>query len=583
MNIFSHFSQQIQQLVKEHASSWQLENLDNLSRMSVEAPKDASHGDIATNVALILAKPNSQNPRDLGQKIADKLAHLSNVQSAEIAGPGFINLRLADSFWQNCIADILKSSANYGQSNKGAGEVINVEYVSANPTGPLHVGHCRGAIVGDAIARLLSFVGYNVTKEYYINDAGAQVDVLARSAYLRYVEAITKKEAEIPEGLYPGEYLIAVGEALAAKYGDRYIGVDNEEYLEEFRNFAIEQMMQLIKVQLDELGVHHDVFTSERSFVQSGKMEKALDILRDMGVVYEGILPKPKGSDDEDWEPIELTLFKSTDFGDDVDRPLFKSDGSHTYFASDIAYHFDKYQRGAKLQVDIWGADHGGYVKRMQAGLKAITSNNAELRVKLCQMVNLMDNGTPVKMSKRAGNFITTSDVVEKVGKDVVRFIMLTRSADTQLEFDLTKVVEMSKDNPVFYVQYAHARVCSVKKQLEEAFDGIDLSDENLQKASLNLLTNEGELSLIRNMLRWPLIVEAAAEKQEPHRIANYLYELAAQLHSQWNKGNDDASLRFIILNDIELSLARFALLRSVQNIIAIGLDLFGVEPKEKM
>ncbi|MFV0321457.1 MAG: arginine--tRNA ligase [Alphaproteobacteria bacterium] len=583
MNIFSHFSKIINALVTDNASAWGLSDLSNLDRMAVEPPRDQSHGDIATNVALILAKPNKLNPRDLGQKIADELSKLDIVDTVEIAGPGFINMRISNRFWQQSVADILKAGGNFGKPNDGKDQMVNVEYVSANPTGPLHIGHCRGAVLGDAIASILDFAGYKVTKEYYVNDAGAQVDILARSTYLRYAEAITKKEAQIPEGLYPGEYLIPVGEALAKQYGDQFINTDESEYLAIFRDFSIEKMLDLIKNQLTELGVQHEVFTSERSFVESGKMNDALTELREKGIVYEGILPKPKGKEDSGWQPLELTLFRSSAYGDDVDRPLFKSDGTHTYFASDIAYHYDKYLRGAKILIDILGADHGGYVKRMQAAVKAMSDNNATLDAKLCQMVNLMDNGEPVKMSKRAGNFITTTDVVEKVGKDVVRFIMLTRSADTQLDFDLTKVIEMSKDNPVFYVQYAHARVSSVKKQLEETFADINLSDAALQTADLSLLTDEGELNIMRNLLRWPSVVAGTAEKHEPHRIANYLYETAAQLHAQWNRGNDDASLRFVILNDVKLSIARFALLRAVQNTIAIGLTLFGVEPREKM
>ncbi len=582
MNIFSLFAEQIHSIVSANQENWGLSDISRLAQITVEPPRDAANGDIATNTALILAKPNGQNPRELGQKLADELQKLENVEKAEIAGPGFVNLRIADDFWQQSVIDIIGQGHNFGRSQDKK-EKINVEYVSVNPTGPLHVGHSRGAVVGDAIAEILKFVGYDVTKEYYINDAGAQVDILARSSYLRYKEALGLGKAEIPEGLYPGEYLMPVGKALAEKYGDKFVNAKEEDYLSLFREFSVDAMMKLIKGQLDELGVHQDIFTSERALVEGGKLKEAIDVLRAKDIVYEGTLPKPKGKEDKNWQPVELTLFRSSSYGDDVDRPLFKSDGSHTYFASDIAYHFDKYQRGAKRQIDIWGADHAGYVKRMQAGVKAMSEGKANLEVKLCQIVNFTKNGEPVRMSKRAGNFITTSDVVEAVGKDVVRFIMLTRSADTQFDFDFAKVVEMSKDNPVFYVQYAHARICSVKKQIMEAFAGVDLSDEALKKAAIGKLKDEGELNLMRHMLKWPQIVESAAENYEPHRIANYLYDLSALVHSQWNRGNEDASLRFVSPHDVELTSARFALLRSLQIIIATGLGLFGVNAKENM
>ncbi len=582
MNIFAFFASEIHKIITENQKEWELANITNLSRITVEPPRDINHGDMATNAALILAKPNNQNPRDLGQKLADKLQALDMVEEVEIAGPGFVNLRISNHFWQQAVLTILSQGCDFGR-HKAKGEMINVEYVSVNPTGPLHVGHSRGAVVGDAIAEILKFVGYDVIKEYYINDAGAQVDILARSSYLRYKEALGQGEAEIPEGLYPGEYLIPVGQALAEKYGDKFMNADEDEYLHIFRDFSVEAMMKLIKNQLDELGVYQDVFTSERRLVEGGKLEEAIEYLRDKNIVYEGVLPKPKGKEDDEWKPVELTLFRSSCYGDDVDRPLFKSDGSHTYFASDIAYHFDKYQRGAARQIDIWGADHAGYVKRMQAGVKAMSEGKADLKVKLCQIVNFTKNGSPVRMSKRAGNFITTSDVVKAVGKDVVRFIMLTRSADTQFDFDFNKVVEMSKDNPVFYVQYAHARICSVKKQIVEILGDVELSDEALQKAQIDRMTDEGELNIIRHMLKWPLIVEMAAENYEPHRIANYLYELSGLIHSQWNKGNEDTSLRFVSPDDVELTIARFALLRAVQIVIAIGLMLFGVNAKESM
>lgn len=582
MNIFSLFASKIHEIITENQEDWGLVDISHLNRITVEPPRDASHGDMATNTALILAKPNKKNPREIGEKLAEKLQMLDIVETAEIAGPGFVNLRISHNFWQKAVLEIIAQGKNFGRL-AAKDEKINVEYVSVNPTGPLHVGHSRGAVVGDAIAEILKFAGYDVVKEYYINDAGAQVDILARSSFLRYKEALGLGEAEIPEGLYPGEYLIPVGQALAEKYGDKFAHADETEYLHLFREFSVDAMMKLIKNQLDELGVHQDIFTSERDLVEGGKLKEAVDYLRVKDIVYEGMLPKPKGKDDADWKPVELTLFRSSDYGDDVDRPLFKSDGSHTYFASDIAYHFDKYQRGAARQIDIWGADHAGYVKRMQAGVKAMSGGEAHLEVKLCQIVNFTKNGEPVRMSKRAGNFITTSDVVEAVGKDVVRFIMLTRSADTQFDFDFNKVVEMSKDNPVFYVQYAHARICSVKKQIKEAFSDIELSDKALAQALMDKITDEGELNIIRHMLKWPQTLEAAAENYEPHRIANYLYDLSSLIHAQWNRGNEDASLRFVRADDIELTKARFALLRAAQTLIAIGLMLFGVSAKESM
>ncbi len=583
MDVFSRFLHDIQEIIKQLHQQGYLSDLSNISRVQVEPPRDPSHGDLATNAALVLAKQNGLNPRELAGKLVEELEKNDDIAEVSIAGAGFVNLKLNNSVWYDQLCTIIEKGADFGRSDMGKGQAVNVEYVSANPTGPLHVGHCRGAILGDTIANILTFTGFDVTKEYYINDAGGQVDILARSVYIRYAEALGKDMGIIPEGLYPGEYLIPVGKELADIHGDRYLDADEAEYLPVFQKFAVDAMMKMIKQQLDELGIHHDVFTSEYDIIHNDKLSKAIDYLRDKGIIYEGYLEKPKGGNIEDWEETELTLFKSSDYGDDVDRPLFKSNGDHTYFASDIAYHFDKYKRGALKQIDIFGADHAGYVKRMKAGVRAMSEGKASLEVKLCQIVRLFDNGKPVKMSKRAGNFITTSDVVEAVGKDVTRFMMLTRSADTQLDFDFTKVKEMSKDNPVFYVQYAHARICSVKRQLQEIFKTLDFFDTVLLNSDLSMLNHEGELAIMRHLAKWEITVKGAAEYYEPHRIANYLYDLAALVHGQWGYGNDDESLRFIIQNDIKLSLARLALLRSVQIVLSCGLNLFGVEPKETM
>lgn len=469
-----------------------------------------------------------------------------------------------------------------GNSDIGTGQTVNVEYVSANPTGPMHVGHGRGAVVGDALALLLAKAGYKVTKEYYINDAGAQVDVLARSAYLRYREAFGET-IEIPEGLYPGDYLVPVGEKLKETFGDKWLNAEEGDYLEEIKAFSINAMMDLIREDLAVLGVTHDVFSSEKELVENGGVDKAITYLEERGLIYTGVLEPPKGKKPEDWEPRPQLLFKASEFGDDVDRPLKKSDGSGTYFASDIAYHFDKFQRGSDQLIDVMGADHGGYVKRMKAAVKAMSEGKAELDIKLAQMVNLMDNGEPVKMSKRAGTFITLREVIDKVGKDVVRFIMLTRKNDAQLEFDFTKVTEQSKDNPVFYVQYAHARCHSVFRKADEEFTDLDRTETALAKADLSLLNDESELTLMRLMAEWPRLIEAAAESHEPHRITYYLYDLASEFHSLWNKGTGDVSLRFLHADNLELTKARLALLKAVSLVIASGLLVLGVEPREEL
>ncbi len=558
---------------------------DGLSfgRITVETPRDESHGHVATNAAMVLAKPSAQKPRELAEAIADKLRADNAVTQVEIAGPGFINITLSDDIWFRELADILRAGTGYGASDMGGGEAVNVEYVSANPTGPMHVGHGRGAAIGESLAALLDKAGYNVTREYWVNDAGAQIEILSRSLHLRYREALGEDIGEIPEGLYPGEYLVAPAKDVAAKDGDQWVSRDESDWLGVFRRYAIDAMMELIRADLDRLGIRFDVFTFESSMVETGKVQAALDYLTDKGLMYTGVLEPPKGKKPEDWEPRPQTLFRSTDFGDDVDRPLIKSDGSWTYFSTDIAYHWDKYQRGFKTQINIWGADHGGYVKRMQAAVKAMTAGDGNLDVKLCQMINLLDDGKQFKMSKRAGNFVTMADVVEKVGKDVFRFIMMTRKNDAQLDFDLQKVTEQSRDNPVFYVQYAHARIHSVLRHAADAFSVHELQPDALADADLTRLEDDAEKALIMQMANWPRIVESAALAHEPHRVAFYLNDLAASFHGLWNMGKDNTQLRFIVEGDRELTRARMALIRGVSLVIASGLEIFGVTPVEEM
>ncbi|SCA54933.1 Arginine--tRNA ligase [Candidatus Terasakiella magnetica] len=582
MNFFKSFHNDISSIVQKLSSDGKLPEGMDPSRLTCEPPRDASHGDVATNAAMVLCKQAKMKPRDLAEILAEEIKNIDHVVSVDVAGPGFINIKLATEFWHARLKDVLAAGLNWGDSEMGKGQNINVEYVSANPTGPMHVGHGRGAVVGDALALLLSKAGYDVTKEYYINDAGAQVDVLARSAYLRYREAFGET-IEIPEGLYPGDYLVGTGQQLKEKFGDKWLNADESEWLAEIRAFSIDAMMDLIRNDLAALGVEHNVFSSERELVENDMVGKAIKYLEDRDLVYTGVLEPPKGKKPDDWEPRPQLLFKATDFGDDVDRPLKKSDGSNTYFANDIAYHFDKFSRGADQMIDIFGADHGGYVKRMKAAVKAMSEGKGELDIKLAQMVNLMENGEPVKMSKRAGTFVTLRDVIDKVGKDVVRFIMLTRKSDAQLEFDFTKVVEQSKDNPVFYVQYAHARCYSVFRKAIDEFDGLDLSVEKLATADLSLLNDESELTLMRQMAEWPRLVEAAAESHEPHRITYFLYELASEFHSLWNKGTGDVQLRFLHSDNEDLTNARLALLKAVSLVIASGLVVLGVEPREEL
>jgi arginyl-tRNA synthetase len=534
---------------------------------------------MATNAAMVLAKPAKQKPRDIAEALAAKLALDPRVSSADVAGPGFLNLRLDASVWQGLPSAILKAGTDYGRSTMGNGQRVNVEYVSANPTGPMHVGHARGAIVGDAMASLLAYGGYDVTREYYINDGGAQVDVLARSVYLRYLEA-HGQEVEFADGTYPGDYLVPVGQALKDKVGDQYVDQPEEAWLVEIREFATAAMMDLIREDLAALGVHMDHFFSEKSLYGTGRIEDAIQSLKDKDLIYRGVLEPPKGKKPEDWEPREQTLFKSTEHGDDVDRPIMKSDGSWTYFAPDIAYHYDKVTRGFDQLIDIFGADHGGYVKRMKAAVSALSQGKVPLDIKLIQLVKLYKNGEPFKMSKRAGTFVTLRDVVDMVGADVARFHMLTRKPDASLDFDFDKVVEQSKENPVFYVQYAHARICSVLRKAAD--EGIDVSDTALADVDLSDMTHEAEIMMARKLAEWPRLIEIAARSNEPHRVATYLSELAAELHGLWNRGNDDVSLRFVQA-DKEVTQAKIALARAVAVVISAGLGILGVTPAEEM
>jgi len=544
--------------------------------VTVEPPRDAARGDLATNAAMVLAKAAGASPRALADAIKPKLEALPPVASVEVAGPGFINLRLTADTWRDELRTILREEAQYGLSTIGADERVNVEYVSANPTGPLHMGHCRGAVVGDSLARLLEAAGFRVTKEYYVNDAGAQVDTLSRSVHLRYREALGEDIGEIPEGMYPGDYLKPIGIVLAAEFGDEFVARPEAEWLPVFRSAAIKAMLDLIRFDLALLDIHHDLFSSEAELQKSGAVGEAMDVLRSKGLVYEGMLERPKSLDPNDeWSPEELTLFRSTQFGDDQDRPMKKADGSWTYFGADAAYHWQK-AKSADHLVNIWGADHAGTVKRVQAAVNALTDGRVDLDVKLVQMVRLFRGGEPVKMSKRAGDFVTLAEVVNEVGKDVVRFMMLTRRADAPLDFDFTRVVEASKDNPVFYVQYAHARISSLKRKAAAA--GVDLSS----KADLSLLDEE-ELALVKRAAQYPRVVEGAATAHEPHRIAFYLYDLAAEFHALWNRGNDDPERRFLLENNPQLSRARLELAMGIAQIIRSGLDLMGVAATEEM
>ena len=580
MNIFRHFETRIEAALTALVAEGILPSGLDFSRIAVEPPRDASHGDLSTNAAMVLAKPAGMNPRALAEKLTEKLKSEASVTEVSIAGPGFINLRLTSEIWLGGILDVLTAGAAYGASDMGTGKNVNVEYVSANPTGPMHVGHVRGAVFGDALANLLEKVGYRVCREYYINDAGGQIEVLARSAFMRYREALGET-ITIPEGLYPGDYLVPVGAALAKTHGDKLLKAPDAEWMPIVRDTTMAMMMDLIRGDLAVLGITHEVFFSERTLHQNGAVEAVLKLLTDKGLIYTGVLERPKGDASEDWEERPQTLFRSTQFGDDQDRALKKSDGSWTYFAPDIAYHYDKFQRGFTTLIDVWGADHSGYIKRVKAAVAAITDNQAEIDVKVCQMVRLFRDGEPFRMSKRAGDFITLRDVVDEVGKDAVRFMMLTRKNDASLDFDFAKVMEQSRDNPVFYVQYAHARIRSVLRNAAE--QGIDITEASLAKADLSLLKDEAELALVKQMGAFPRAIEQAAQAHEPHRIAFELNDLAASFHGLWNKGKDEPGLRFILADERDVTIARLALIRAAAFVLAAGLGVLGVEPAEEM
>ena len=582
MNIFAEFEARVRAATSEVQKSGTLPAGIDLSKITTEPPRDENHGDISTNVAMVLAKAAGKSPMEIAQKIGDILGQADDVLGVNIAGPGFINVKLADVFWHRVVRAALSEKTEFGTSDFGKDEKINVEYVSVNPTGPLHVGHCRGAIYGDALANLLEYVGYDVVREYYFNDAGAQIDALARSVHWRIGEALGKNSGEMPEDLYPGEYLKPLGEKLAAEHGAELTAMAENQWLPVLRTVGVEAMMALIKDDLALLGIHHDVFFSELS-LHSGEIKQTIDDLNTKGLIYDGFLPPPKGRTPEDWKAREQTLFRATEFGDDIDRPLMKSNGDYTYFAADVAYFKNKFDRGFSQMIYVLGADHSGYIKRLQAIAKAISGNKAEAIVRICQMVKLFRNGIPVKMSKRAGNFITMRDVVEEVGPDSVRFMMLYRKNDAPLDFDFVKVTEQSRDNPVFYVQYAHARICSVMRGASEIIEESELSSRMLSDASLELLDDENERQLMRKIASFPRIIESAARAHEPHRLAFYLYEVASTFHSLWNKGKELPHLRFIDAKNSDTTKARLALIGATANVIARGLTILGVEATEEM
>ena len=585
-NIFGAVALGVQRATAALISAGYLPAGIDLSRITVEPPRDASHGDMATNAAMVFAKDAGKKPRELAEKYAEALRSDDLLARVDIAGPGFINLTLKPTAWTGVLREAVRLGSQYGKNDIGQGAPVNVEYVSANPTGPMHVGHGRGAVFGDALANLLEFTGFKVTREYYVNDAGAQVDVLARSAYLRYREALGEDAGTIPEGLYPGEYLKPVGAALAAGHGDALRKRSKKDWLPIARQKAIEMMMAMLRDDLAAMNITHGVFFSERSLIEGGadRVAETIDWLRQHGYVYEGRLPPPKGALPDDWEDREQTLFRSTAFGDDVDRPLKKSDGSYTYFASDIAYHRSKLERGFGTLIDVWGADHGGYVKRMQAAVAALSERKAVLEVKLIQLVKLLRQGEPVKMSKRAGEFVTLREVVDEVGRDAVRFMMLFRKNDAPLDFDLAKVIEQSRDNPVFYVQYAHARCQSVFRNAREAFPDLPTDvNELLEGADVTVISDPAELALVRQIALYPRVVEAAAAAHEPHRIAFYLFDLASEFHALWTLGNTRPHLRFIMQNDRQMTLARLVLVQGVRTVLASGLGLLGVGAPNEM
>ncbi|NEI06247.1 arginine--tRNA ligase [Rhizobium leguminosarum] len=584
MNLFTDFEARIKTALEQIDLVREKRSELDFGRITVEPPRDASHGDVATNAAMVLAKPLGTNPRALTDVIIAKLKEDSDVADVSVAGPGFINIRLAVGYWQRLLASMIGAGTDYGRSTLGKGRKVNVEYVSANPTGPMHVGHCRGAVVGDALANLLAFAGYGIEKEYYINDAGSQIDVLARSVFLRYREALGEKIGEIPSGLYPGDYLVPVGQSLAADYGVRLHNMPEDQWMPIVKDRTIDAMMVMIREDLAALNVHHDVFFSERTLHANGAaaIRTAINDLTFKGYVYKGTLPPPKGQLPEDWEDREQTLFRSTEVGDDIDRPLIKSDGSYTYFAADVAYFKNKFDRGFDEMIYVLGADHGGYVKRLEAVARGVSDGKAKLTVLLCQLVKLYRNGEPVKMSKRSGDFVTLRDVVEEVGRDSVRFMMLYRKNSEPLDFDFAKVTEQSKDNPVFYVQYAHARCMSVFRQAREAFPDLDVSPEKLAKTVAGI-GDPAELQLVAKLAEFPRVVEAAAQSQEPHRIAFYLYDVASSFHAHWNKGKDQTELRFVNDKNRESSIARLGLVYAVASVLKSGLAITGTAAPDEM
>jgi len=585
MNLFTDFDSRIKNVLEGLEIVREKRSELDFGRVSVEPPRDQSHGDVATNAAMVLAKPLGLNPRALADLIVAELKNDPEVADVSVAGPGFINVRLSVPYWQKLLAAVVTAGTDYGRGALGAGRKVNVEYVSANPTGPMHVGHCRGAVVGDALANLLAFAGYDVTKEYYINDAGSQIDVLARSAFLRYREALGETIGEIPSGLYPGDYLVPVGEALAEEFGTTLRAMPEYQWMPIVKEKTITAMMAMIREDLAALNVTHDVFFSERSLHagNGAPIRTAINDLTFKGHVYKGVLPPPKGQVPEDWEDREQTLFRSTEVGDDIDRPLIKSDGSYTYFAADVAYFKDKFDRGFDEMIYVLGADHGGYVKRLEAVARAVSEGKAKLTVLLCQLVKLYRNGEPVKMSKRSGDFVTLRDVVDEVGRDPVRFMMLYRKNSEPLDFDFAKVTEQSKDNPVFYVQYAHARCMSVFRQAAEAFPGLDVAALDLAGAIDGNIADPSELQLLAKLAEYPRVIEAAALAQEPHRIAFYLYDLASAFHAHWNKGKEQPELRFVNDKNRELSIARLGLVHAVASVLKSGLSITGTAAPDEM
>ena len=584
MNIFKELLALVKGEIEHLSEAGELPGGLDVTGVLVEPPRDPQHGDMATNAAMVLAKRASKAPREIAALLAGRLAGCDGVAAVDVAGPGFINMRLEAAFWHQALARIIASGERYGAFDMGRGKKINVEFVSANPTGPLHVGHGRGTVFGDVLAALLERAGYDVTREYYVNDAGAQVDALARSVHQRYLEALGRElAADAFEDGYPGDYLVPVGAALARQHGDKYAAAPESEWFETFRSFAVESMISLIRDDLATLGVRHDVFSSEKKLVDDGEVQACFADLQSRDLIYRGVLEPPKGKPPpEDWEPRPQHLFRATSFGDEVDRPLKKSDGNWTYFATDIAYHRAKFERGFEDMIDVWGADHGGYVKRMKAAVSAVSGGKAALDVKLCQMVKLTDGGQPVTMSKRSGQFVTLRDVVDKVGKDVVRFIMLTRKNDAPLDFDLARALEQSKDNPVFYVQYAHARIRSVVRRAEAEMPEA-LGGDSGGAGDLSMLTDAAEIDLIKCLCGWPRAVDSAVQSHEPHRLAFYLQELAAAFHLLWNKGNENHDLRFIIPGDGRVTAARLTLIGAVAQVISLGLGIFAVRPVEEM